>query len=124
MTGRGIDLNNDLGFYPASFTLDNIIAVAATNNADSLTRFSNFGTTSIDLAAPGEGIYGLNVGGGFIFRTGTSMATPHVTGTVALLASLRPDAVISELRDAIIVSARSVAGLSGKVARWRHDADD
>jgi subtilisin family serine protease len=116
VTGRGVDLNNDLGFYPASFSLDNIIAVAASNNSDSLTRFSNFGATSVDLAAPGDGIYGLNPGGGFIFRTGTSMATPHVTGTVALLAALRPDAIASELRDAIIESARSVAGLSGKVA--------
>jgi len=116
VTGRGVDLDNDLGFYPASFDTDNIIAVAATDNSDNLARFSNFGATSVDLAAPGVGIFGLNLGGGFIFRTGTSMATPHVTGTVALLAALRPFAAASELRDALIESVRSVGGLSGDVA--------
>ncbi len=116
VTGRGVDLDNDLGFYPASFDLENIIAVAASDNSDNLARFSNFGATSVDLAAPGVGIFGLNLGGGLIFRTGTSMATPHVTGTVALLAALRPFAIASEIRDAIIDSVRTVGGLSGKVA--------
>jgi subtilisin family serine protease len=114
--GDGVDLDNDVGFYPASFDLENIIAVAASDNSDNLARFSNFGATSVDLAAPGVGIFGLNLGDGFIFRTGTSMAAPHVTGTVALLASLRPLAIASELRDAIITSVRSVSGLNGDVA--------
>lgn len=116
VTGRGVDLDNDLGFFPASFDVDNIIAVAATDNNDNLARFSNFGSTSVDLAAPGVGIAGLNIGGGLIFRTGTSMATPHVTGTVALLAALRPFATAAEIRDAIIGSVRTVGGLSGDVA--------
>ncbi|MBL6704779.1 MAG: FG-GAP repeat protein, partial [Planctomycetaceae bacterium] len=116
VTGRGVDLDNDLGFFPASFDVDNIIAVAATDNNDNLARFSNFGGTSVDLAAPGVGIAGLNLGGGLIFRTGTSMATPHVTGTVALLASLRPFATAAEIRNAIVGSVRSVGGLSGDVA--------
>jgi subtilisin family serine protease len=116
VTGRGVDLDNDLGFFPASFDVDNIIAVAATDNNDNLARFSNFGATSVDLAAPGVGIAGLNLGGGLIFRTGTSMATPHVTGTVALLAALRPFATASEIRDAVIGSVRTVAGLSGDIA--------
>ena len=116
VTGRGVDLDNDLGFFPASFDIDDIIAVAATDNNDNLARFSNFGATSVDLAAPGVGIVGLNIGGGLKLRTGTSMATPHVTGTVALLASLRPFAIASEIRDAIIGSVRTVGGLSGKVA--------
>lgn len=116
VTGRGVDLDNDLGFFPASFDVDNIIAVAATDNNDNLARFSNFGATSVDLAAPGVGIAGLNLGGGLIFRTGTSMATPHVTGTVALLAALRPLGTAAEIRNAIIGSVRSVGGLSGKVA--------
>ncbi|MFT5095077.1 MAG: subtilisin family serine protease, partial [Porticoccaceae bacterium] len=116
VTGRGVDLDNDLGFFPASFDVDNIIAVAASDNNDNLARFSNFGATSVDLAAPGVGIAGLNRGGGLIFRTGTSMATPHVTGTVALLAALRPFATAEEIRDAILGSVRTVGGLSGDVA--------
>ncbi len=115
VTGRGVDLDNDIGFFPASFDVDNIIAVAASDNNDNLARFSNFGATSVDLAAPGVGIAGLNLDGGLIFRTGTSMATPHVTGTVALLAALRPFAIASEIRDAIIGSVRTVGGLSGDV---------
>ena len=116
VTGRGVDLDNDLGFFPASFDVDNIIAVAATDNNDNLARFSNFGATSVDLAAPGVGIAGLNLDDDLIFRTGTSMATPHVTGTVALLAALRPFATASEIRDAIVGSVRTVGGLSGDVA--------
>ncbi|MGZ0173589.1 MAG: S8 family serine peptidase, partial [Planctomycetales bacterium] len=116
VTGHGVDLDNDLGFFPASFDTDNIIAVAATDNKDRLARFSNFGATSVDLAAPGVGIAGLNLNGGLIFRTGTSMAAPHVTGTVALLAALRPFATASEVLDAVLGSVRTVGGLSGDVA--------
>ena len=117
VTGRGINLDGEsIGFFPASFDLDNIISVAATDNTDSLARFSNFGSTSVDISAPGVGIIGLNPGGDYVLRTGTSMAAPHVSGTVALLASLRPFATASELRDAILTSTTSLGSLNGKVS--------
>jgi len=52
----GIDIDTT-PYYPASLTSTNIIAVAATDQDDNLTSFSNFGTTSVDLAAPGTNIY-------------------------------------------------------------------
>lgn len=116
-TGSGVNLDAEgLGFYPASFDLDHIVAVAATNSNDSLATFSQFGATSIDLAAPGVAILSTEPGGGFAFRSGTSMATPHVAGVAALVLSRIPDASTQEVRQALLQSVDVKSSLSGKVA--------
>lgn len=68
--------------YPAAYPA--VIAVAATDAANQRASFSNYGPP-IDLAAPGVSIYSLDIGGGTIYRTGTSMAAPHVAGLAAIL---------------------------------------
>ena len=116
-TGSGVNLDAEgLGFFPASFDLENIVAVAATNSNDSLASFSQFGATSIDLAAPGVAILSTEPGGGFAFRSGTSMATPHVTGAAALVFARVPDATAQEVRQALFQSVDVTESLSGKVA--------
>lgn len=74
-----------------------VITVGSTNSADGISAFSNFGTP-VDIAAPGENILSLKMGGGYIAMSGTSMATPHVVGASALLLSLAPSLSFENLR--------------------------
>lgn len=116
-TGTGVDLDTSgLGFFPATFDLDHIVAVAATNANDTLATFSQFGAKSIDLAAPGVAILSTEPGGGYAFRSGTSMATPHASGVAALVLAQTPDASVQELRQALLQSVDTKSSLTGKVA--------
>jgi subtilisin family serine protease len=102
--------NNDLTpFYPASFsqTLDNVVAVAATDGANQLSSFSNFGWESVDVAAPGENIFSLTsrdaslrLGSpsGLTVGHGTSPATAIVSGLAALIYSAFPDITPLEVK--------------------------
>lgn len=106
--------NNDSSpYYPGSYTLDNVIAVASTTSTDARSSFSNYGALSVDLGAPGSGIYSTTMGGGYGYKNGTSMAAPHVTGTIALMLSIDPTLTYSEIRDAIFNSVDPVTSLDG-----------
>ncbi|MEW6358502.1 MAG: S8 family serine peptidase [Planctomycetota bacterium] len=109
--------NNDSSpNYPASYNLNNIISVAATNSSDQLASFSCYGATSVDLTAPGVSIYSTIPGGGYDTYDGTSMATPHVTGVAALAWSAAPSATATQIRDAILAGVDRITALNGKVA--------
>ncbi len=100
-------------FYPAGFDTPYVISVAATNQYDDLAEFSNFGTTSVDLAAPGEAILSLHTGGGYIYLAGTSMAAPHVTGVAALVAGRFPDLDILQVKNRILTTVDPQPTLAG-----------
>jgi len=100
-------LDNNPSFnVPAKFALSqfNVIAVASTNAADEISDFSNFGQTSVQLAAPGSDIYSTQPGGGYQFLSGTSMAAPEVAGAIALMASANPRATAQQLKDTLLAS--------------------
>ncbi|MSR56051.1 MAG: hypothetical protein EXS05_00015 [Planctomycetaceae bacterium] len=114
--GNSHSNNNATPFYPASYDLDNIIAVAATTNTDALASFSSYGLTTVDLAAPGTSILSTTPGNTYGSLSGTSMATPHVVGVAALAMSLAPDANYQQIRAAVLGGVDPRASLSGIVA--------
>lgn len=99
-------------FYPASFDLDNVIAVASTDRNDQRSSFSNFGAASVDLGAPGSDIVSLYPGDRYAVASGTSMAAPHVSGAACLLWAASPSLTYREVKDAIMTSVDKTPALS------------
>ncbi len=99
--GNGVD-NDRTPFYPASYDVRSVIAVAASDGEDRLAGFSNYGDQSVDLLAPGVGIRSTVPGGGYQSANGTSMASPHVAGTAALIWSALSEATVDEVREALL----------------------
>lgn len=94
----GVGQNNDTNpQYPASYPLNNVIAVAATNDNDNKASFSNYGLTSVDLGAPGVNILSTLPDNTYGTLSGTSMATPHVAGVVGLVLASDPSLTINEV---------------------------
>lgn len=118
MAAAGNDAtNNDSGpHYPSSYDVNNIIAVASTDWADHLSSFSNYGATSVDIAAPGSNIYSTTFNGAYGYMSGTSMATPQVAGLAALAWSYSPQSTWQEIKTAILTGGDTLAVLNNKVA--------
>jgi subtilisin family serine protease len=113
----GIGDNNDVTpFYPASYDLTNIISVAAHDDDGDLASFSNYGVVNVDLGAPGVDVYSTLSGSTYGEDSGTSMAAPHVTGAVALIAGNYPSATWQEVRTRILNAVTFNPEMNGKVA--------
>ncbi|MBA3350962.1 MAG: S8 family serine peptidase, partial [Blastocatellia bacterium] len=109
----GLDTDNNT-FSPAGTPTDNVISVAASDQNDIRPTFSNYGKKTVDLAAPGVAIYGLNsVLGTYSIFTGTSQATPHVTGTVALIKAKYGWENYYGLRDRVLMGTDDVPAFDG-----------
>lgn len=114
-------INNDTpgnASYPANYDVENIISVASSNLADELSIFSNYGSTTVDLAAPGSAILSTvpTLKGSYGYLSGTSMASPHVAGAVALLKAAEPDLDWRDLKARVLGSVEKIPALNGRVA--------
>ncbi len=111
--GNDSSNNDETPGYPASYNVANIISVAAIDNTGTKAGFSNYGRSSVHLGAPGVNIYS-STGGAYDSWSGTSMATPHVSGVAALVWSHEPQLTAIELKQRLLQTARPVPGLKGK----------
>jgi subtilisin family serine protease len=100
--------------YPGALPEDCIITVAATDNADRLASFSNWGETSVDLGAPGVDVLSTAVFGNYKLLSGTSMATPHVTGAVAFLMGRFPRMDAAQVKARLLDFVDPLPGLDGR----------
>jgi subtilisin family serine protease/subtilisin-like proprotein convertase family protein len=106
--------NNDATTsYPSGYNLDNIVAVASTDRLDRRSGFSSYGATTVDLGAPGSSILSTVRNGGYSTFSGTSMATPHVSGAFVVLLDANPGLTYRQAIDRILQTVRPVAALNG-----------
>lgn len=113
--------NDATASYPSNYPNANIIAVASITNTGALSSFSQWGQTTVDLGAPGSGIWSTipkssrgSLTSSYSSYSGTSMATPHVTGAAALYASTRPGATAADIKAAILANTVPTASLQNK----------
>jgi subtilisin family serine protease len=104
--------------YPSCYPNANVIAVASITSTGTLSSFSNYGLTTVDLGAPGSSIYSTipskTGAASYASYSGTSMACPHVTGGVALYAATHPGASVATIKAALVGSVVPTPALAGK----------
>ena len=110
--------NNDItANYPSNYDVDNMVAVAAIDRAGALASFSSYGATKVHLGAPGVSIYSCTASAdnSYANYSGTSMATPHVSGVAALVAARYPSESMRALKNRLTAGAQPTLSLAGKV---------
>ena len=101
--------------YPSCYDLDNIISVGATDQQDNLASFSNYGISSVHVAAPGVDILSSISNSRYDYKSGTSMAVPMVAGVAGLIRSKYPGVSNAQIKSAILNTVDPVPSLVGKV---------
>ena len=118
-SGNEFNDNDMLPTYPANTALPNVISVAATTRTDALAVFSNTGRHSVHIGAPGQEILSTWPGNNYEILSGTSMAAPHVTGAVALLAAQNSSLDWRSLRNLVLAGGDSRTSLAQTVSGKR-----
>ncbi|MEO7658486.1 MAG: S8 family serine peptidase [Pyrinomonadaceae bacterium] len=108
--------NDSRPHYPSNYDLPNVVSVAALDRNDKLTGFSNFGVKTVHIAAPGKDILSTWLNDAYREASGTSMATPYVSGVAALIVADKPDISMAQLRERLLNSVDKLDSLTGKVA--------
>ena len=119
--GNSSTNNNSSPFYPSNYSTlsaagwEAVTAVASLSSNGSLSSFSNYGSTTVDIGAPGADILSTFPSNSYQSISGTSMATPHVAGAMASFLSSYPNADRRSLRDVLLTTAIPTSSLNGKV---------
>ncbi len=108
--------NDAVPSYPANYDVANVISVAALDHNGNLASFSNYGRTKVHLAAPGVNIVSTTPNNTYSSYSGTSMATPHVSGVAALVANAEPGLTVAQLRQRILRTVTPLATMQGVVS--------
>jgi subtilisin family serine protease len=107
--------NNDRNpHFPSSYNVPNVISVTALDRHDELAKFSNWGAKSVAIAAPGVDILSTWLGDAYEEKSGTSMATPVVSGVAALVLSEHPRMSVDDLKKKLLASTDPIVALKGK----------
>ncbi|MBM4130385.1 hypothetical protein FJ250_05070, partial [bacterium] len=114
--GNSASNNDTYPHYPASYDVGNIVSVAATDRNDALADFSCWGPLSVDLAAPGVDVFSTMPSAYYDYKSGTSMACPHVSGALALIKARFPGISGASARTLLLNTVNAVPGLAGVVA--------
>ena len=109
--------NNDRrAHYPSNYDLPNVVSVAALDRNDNLAGFSNYGVKTVHIAAPGKDILSTWLNNNYREASGTSMATPYVSGVAALIVADQPSISMEKLRSRLLASVDKLDSLNGKIA--------
>jgi thermitase len=112
--GNSTSNNDTTPSYPASYESPNVISVAALTAQNDLAYFSSYGRNTVHIAAPGHNILSTVKGGGYEIMSGTSMATPHVSGVLGLLLAKEGRLPHEVMRERLTMTGVPVAALRGK----------
>jgi subtilisin family serine protease len=117
--GNDATNNDSIPAFPANYDAPNLIAVASTTASDNLSSFSNVGARLVSVAAPGSNILSTTPDNSYSFFSGTSMATPHVSGLAALVCALNPQIDVLKLRSLVAYNGDVLAATAGKLYTQR-----
>ena len=118
MAAAGNDASDNDSFpsYPANYEVPNVISVAASTSSDNLAGFSNRGRNTVHLAAPGENIRSTTKGNTYSTFSGTSMATPHVSGAAALIWAQFPSLTMAQIKIRVLGGVDQLPSFSDATA--------
>jgi len=113
--GNNTSDNDTYPFYPANYNSENLVTVAATDRNDQLAGFSNWGANTVELGAPGVDVWSCNntSDSSYRYASGTSMATPHTAGVIALLWAQYPTASYSNIITRLLRGVDYIESLGG-----------
>jgi len=117
--GNSTSNNDYYSFYPSSYDSPNVLSIASTDHNDDMSSFSSYGSTTVDIGAPGSSILSTLPGDGYGMKSGTSMATPHTTGVAALLKSANAALDWIALKNLLISSGDPITALSTNTVSGR-----
>ena len=113
--GNAGNNNNSSPLYPASYLLDNMLSVAYVTQSGTLATDSNYGLSTVDIAAPGQDIFSTTVGGDYHYLSGTSMAAPVVSGISALLYACGDSLYPQNIKEILLQTLKPMDSLIGYV---------